>query len=175
MNDLTQKPSANFDLSAIDFLELSDPFYRDDKPSDKNGQKFIVFYLDTDMYAIPAKDVLEIFRPLDITPLPHFPNWLVGISNFRNDVISVIDLQRLWKKDITLFAPKPKLIVLRPTTGQLPVALSVDRLSELVALPDETIEALADHVIPHVYGRVTHKSNNVLLIDTKKLVSALSF
>ncbi|MEZ5429236.1 MAG: chemotaxis protein CheW [Pyrinomonadaceae bacterium] len=175
MSDLNQTKSANFDLSSIDLLDLTEPFFSDDHlVSERDGEKYIVFFLGTEIYAILSKRVAEIFQPLAITPLPNFPDWLIGISNFRNDIISVIDLQKLWGKIGSPVTPKTKLIVLRPEGAESPVALTIDRLSEMVTLPERNIETVKDDGSPHIYGRATHKSNTVKLVDTNKLLSSLN-
>ncbi len=171
MLELNNKISANFDLSAIDLLDLSDPLFLDEKVSEIKGEKYIVFYLDAEMYAVCSKQVAEIFQPLAITPLPNIPGWLLGIANFRNDIISVIDLQKLWQKQDLSVSPRSKLVVLRSENDESKVAFAIDKFSEIVTLPDEKIQPVDDKSFPYICGKTIHKSNTLNLIDAEKLIS----
>ncbi len=174
MTELTNNNSANFDLSSLDLLDLSDPFFPDENAFETKGEKYIVFFLDTETYAVPSRQVAEIFQPLAITPLPNVPKWLLGITNFRNDIISVVDLQRLWQKEDTPLNPKSKLVVLRTDTDDSRVAFSIDKFSEIVSLPGEMIRYVDDDSLPLINGKINHKSSEISLIDTELLIS-LSF
>lgn len=177
MNDLTQKQSANFDLSALDLLDLGDAYFPEDKmlSAVPDGEKYIVFFLGTEIYAVLSKRVAEIFQPLAVTALPNTPLWLVGIANFRNEIISVIDLKKLWGKPGSPVSSKSKLIVLRPEAAGSPIAFAIDKLSEVVTLSEQNIHPISDQNSPCVYGKVLHKSNTLNLLDINNLLSSLSF
>ena len=113
MNKPPQKRSANFDLSSLDLLELEDSLYSDKRPLQPKGDKYLVFFLDGKTYGVLSSRVAEIFQPLSVTTLFNVPEWLLGIASFRNEVISVIDLKKLWKKEKVRSSLKSKLIVLR--------------------------------------------------------------
>lgn len=171
MNDLTNKISANFDLSSLDLLDLGDPNFHDEKTVEIKGEKFIVFFLDTEIYAVSSKQVAEIIQPLAITPLPNIPGWLLGITNFRNEIISVIDLRKLRQHNDLPVSPKSKLVVLRSDSGGSLIAFTIDKISEIVTLPDENIQPVNENAFPYIYGTTTHKSSTLNLIDAEKLLS----
>jgi purine-binding chemotaxis protein CheW len=174
MTDISNTKSANFDLSSLDLLDLSDPLFPEENALETKGEKYIVFFLDTETYAVPSNQVAEIFQPLAITPLPNTPSWLLGIANFRNEIISVVDLQKLWQKDTISLSPKAKLVVLRSEKGDSHIAFAIDKFNEIVSFPDESVQAIDDEGIPYVNGKTTHKSSAVNLIDASKILS-LSF
>ncbi len=66
------------------------------------GEKFIVFVLDDELFAISSKQVAEVTHPLAVTPLPNAPEWLLGIANLRGEIISVADLQKILAKNSIL-------------------------------------------------------------------------
>lgn len=61
----------------------------------EEGQRFLIFTLADRHFAIPAEYVLEVGRLLRITPVPNVPEWLLGITNIRGDMVSVIQLREL--------------------------------------------------------------------------------
>lgn len=174
MIELPNKISANFDLSSLDLLDLGDPYFQDEKAMEIKGEKYIVFFLDAELYAVSSKQVAEVFQPLAITPLPNIPEWMLGIANFRNEIISVINLQKIWKKHNLPVSPKAKLVVLRSEKDEAKLAFTIDRFSEIVTLAEDNIQSVNDQNFPYIYGRTIHKSNSINIIDAEKLLS-LSF
>lgn len=175
MNHQPQKKSAaNFDLSSLDLLELEDPFHPDKHPQQPAGEKYLVFFLNQRMYGIPSGQVAEIFQPLVVTRLFNVPEWLLGIAGFRNEVISVIDLKKLWNKQAPASSLKSKLIVLRADNAASPIAFAVDRLSKIVTLPKKDIRPVRDEKAPHISGSAVYEEKNLYLLDTEKFLSSLA-
>ena len=54
----------------------------------------LAFQLGTHKYIIPIAEVSEVLTVKDITSIPHTPAWLVGISNVRGNLITVLDLYK---------------------------------------------------------------------------------
>ena len=164
-----------FDLDLISISELTDildSFFLDEQDSQISGEKFIVFILDEEFYAIPAKQVAEVVRPLSFTSLPNLPEWFLGIANLRGDIISIVGLKSLWNKE-SVDSPKSKLIVLRSFDNGSPVAFKIDKLREIVTLPKEEIEVARNKRNSHIFGKAEHKSNVLNLLDVEEILSSL--
>jgi len=56
-------------------------------------KQYIRFFLDDILLGIPLSGALEISRRPDITPLPNLPDWVLGVSNIRGEIISITDLK----------------------------------------------------------------------------------
>jgi len=59
-------------------------------PLDK---QFILFAMEDTQFAIPLSNALEVGHLPDITPLPNLPKWVLGISNIRGEIISLINFK----------------------------------------------------------------------------------
>jgi len=64
-----------------------------ERASDRLRHQFILFTLENTLFALPLSSALEIGHRPVITPLPNLPNWLMGISNIRGEVISFVNLK----------------------------------------------------------------------------------
>lgn len=135
------------------------------------GEKFVVFFLDDEFFAVSARQVAEIVRPLDFTPLPNAPAWLHGIANLRGEIISVLNLSKICGKTAA-GSTKTKFIVLKAKQSAPSVAFPVDRLSEIIAFSAKEIQSSEDF---RLCGRAIYKTASVSLLDTEKLFSTLSF
>lgn len=58
----------------------------------EQGNQYLSFYINDEMFAINVFYVKEIIQYTQITRVPMMQSFLVGITNIRGNVISVIDL-----------------------------------------------------------------------------------
>ena len=170
MNDLAPENHFFLDLPALDLTRFPKP---PNPPS--IGEKYLVFFLDDEFYAVPSQKVVEVTPTMPITVLPHAPEWLLGIANLRGEVISVVNLPALLAKKNRKHAPKPKFIILRSSAFESSAAFTADRISEIVSVPDEEVNFKDSADSPPVSGRAVHKSQTLNLIDTEKLFASLKF
>jgi len=168
MNDLIQENLPAFDLPALDLTRFSEP-----QASPAVGEKYLVFLLGEELYAVASKTVAEATASLVVTKLPNAPEWLLGVTNLRNEIISVINLPAILQKDDSAAVLKPKFIVLHSRVFESGVAFTANRISEIVTLPDEVIQNDDNQESPHVFGTAVHKSQTLNLIDTEKLLATL--
>jgi purine-binding chemotaxis protein CheW len=114
------------------------------KESEKEGEKggetiqLVVFELDTEEYAVEIKDLQEIIKIPDITPIPNTAEFIRGIFNLRGKIIVVIDLE----KRFNLVREKD------PTEGNIIVAevnensfgIVVDKVSEIINVDKSSVQ-----------------------------------
>jgi len=170
MNDAISNAEPLFDLSSLNLLDLTESFSSNKQTANSDDEKFVVFFLDDEIFAIPARAVAEVVRPLPFTPLPNSPAWLSGIANLRGTIISVFNLSKIFQKNSAPASLKNKLIVLKPTTFATSLAFPVDRLSEMITVAKKDIQPIED---ARFFGKTTRETGSVKLLDTDKLFSSL--
>jgi purine-binding chemotaxis protein CheW len=64
---------------------------------DEDGQlvEIVEFTLGQEHYAFPSSEIQEVFHLTEITPLPSVPPFVLGVTNVRGRILSVIDIRRL--------------------------------------------------------------------------------
>lgn len=175
MNDLNTPLPPEIDFSSFDFTNLANSFLPDEIKSKSIGEKYLVFFLGEELYAVATSQISEVAPPLPITPLPNAPDWLMGIANLRNEIISVVFLPKLLNNSkVANAAPKSKLVVLRSPDSASYVAFTADRLSEIISLQTREIKFESDENSPFTIGKAVHLSNSLTLIDTEKVLSSLT-
>jgi purine-binding chemotaxis protein CheW len=75
------------------------------------GEKYVRFIVNGTTFAIPLKNTLEIDYVPDITPLPNLPEWVLGICNLRGDIVSVVDLQKIFNVTSSNAAAKKVMLI----------------------------------------------------------------
>lgn len=168
MNDISQNNLAAFDLPALDLTRFSDSL-----TTSVVGEKYLVFFLGEKFYGVQSKMVAEAAAALPITKLPNSPAWLHGLANLRGEIISVLNLRVLLRKEVVTRPPKPKFIVLRSRVFESGVAFTANRISEIVFLPETEIKRQNDVNSPYVFGHAIYKSQPLELLNVESLLAAL--
>lgn len=176
MNHPEQENPVNTDIAFIGDIPAIDNSFSSDKPAAApKGERFVAFFLNEKLYAIPSSRIAEVIHPLSITPLPGSHEWLIGVANLRGEIIAVLNLKRLWDAGSSALSEKAKLIVLRSESSETPFAFKVDRLSEIVAILDSEIQRVNEKGSSQIYGKVVRGSSTFHLVDTGDLLASLAF
>ena len=95
------------------------------------------FYVGDLLLGLEIDQVQEINRCLDVTTVPHAPDWVRGVINLRGDVVTVIDLRSvLGLERGTVTKDSRNLIV--NVSGEL-VGLCVDRISDIITVSRDDV------------------------------------
>lgn len=172
MNGVSEKKLPNFDLSAFNLPQIGDTFPSNSELTPKSGDKFIVFFVEDDFFAVPAANVAEVVQPLPLTTLQNIPDWILGLANLRGNIISVVNLRKLLNKTTSQNPAKPKFVILRSTKDDSLIAITADKLSEIVTLSGEEIQDKKNDKL--FSGTALHKENTLHLLDTEKLYAMLT-
>jgi purine-binding chemotaxis protein CheW len=107
-------------------------------PRSGEMQQLLTFRLDEQEYALNIANVVQVVRMVAITRAPKASNALEGVINLRGKIVPVVDLRKrcgLPPKDHDLNTQ----LLIAQAHGQM-VALAVDGVSEVLALPAANIE-----------------------------------
>jgi chemotaxis signal transduction protein/chemotaxis regulatin CheY-phosphate phosphatase CheZ len=100
----------------------------------------VSFKLGEEEFALDIHHVQEINRPTQVTRIPNTDSWLCGVINLRGKVIPVVDLGEkfgLPRREAT----KDSRIMVVGLKDSGRVGLMVDSVSEVLHLPEETLES----------------------------------
>lgn len=145
-------------------------------------EKHVVFALAGAKFAVPMEQVVEVRELEHYTPVINVPSWVLGITNLRGDIVSVVDLARLLDssrsaggKNTSL--PFRNLIVAQTRQGDLTTCLVVDTVHGLAhAQPTEIqkVERLVgDGLTPHTRGILAQGEELLSILDLESLLRSL--
>lgn len=105
-----------------------------------SGQlEVIEFVLAYERYALEVAHVREVHSLKEITPLPDTPAFVAGIVNVRGQIVSVIDLKRLFQLPDKGLTDLNKAIILK--SGHMEFGLLVDAVVGVHRVPSSDIQA----------------------------------
>jgi purine-binding chemotaxis protein CheW len=98
------------------------------------SKNFVGFVVGDVEYAVAIASVKEISNPLPLVALPHAPRSVVGVADYRGDVVAVVDLRTRFGLAAAEVTRKTKWIVVDVSAGPLPGAEGPGPGARLVAL-----------------------------------------
>lgn len=97
----------------------------------------VQFHIGKEEYAIPISRVQEILRVPQTTNMPRSPQHVLGITNIRGTVISVLDLKQFLMGQDAELTENSRIVVVE-SEGQK-TALVVDEVTEVLTLPGDSL------------------------------------
>lgn len=145
---------------------------RTDYSAMQQGERFVLFRISGEQYALPISQVQEIaLLPQRLTPLPKAPDFVQGVMTVRGEVIPVIDQARRFN-GVPVSEGKPRVVVVR--IGELTAGFVVDAVSEVVQIPADRIGPAPDLGAgeTRVFDRVASLDDEiVLIVDPQELLN----
>ncbi len=142
-----------------------------------NTSQYLTFILDAEEYGIDILKVQGIQGFGKVTPLPHTPEFVLGVVNLRGAIVPVIDLRRRFgMKDIDV-TPTTVVIVVKVQSGakERTVGLVVDAVSEVHDVQQEERRPPPDFGSnvsgDFIEGLATIDQRMLILLNIDKLIN----
>ncbi len=161
-------PSALQDAAA-----LSDPLGLVPIPEDTR-QRFLRFQLSSENETLlPLEVIAEVLQlePVEILPVPEVSNCLLGVYNWRGEILWLVDLNvlvgspPLWHQAPGLETP----MVIVVESGDRKVGLVVERVDDVERVAPETLHMPTEFdstaIAPFVMGYLPNHKGTVLDVD----------
>ena len=125
-------------------------------------------------YAVPLAAVVEVVRPVWVTPVPEAPEHMLGMIRFRHAVVPVFDLRARFGPATPGFLYMNRFLIVR--IGDRSIALVVDEVIDLVEFGEADVhgrDAFTETTLPPMVSAVlTLESRLVALLDLSSVVTA---
>lgn len=133
---------------------------------------FIIFRLAHEWYGVEISKVKEVLRAGKITYLPSSPDHIVGIMNFRGNILSITNLKTIF--NIPHEEPTEKTRIIAIESRNLATGLLVDEVVDSIEVPLSKLEP-ALLTIPaegakFINGQCRVENKLVTLINVEKVL-----
>ncbi len=145
--------------------------------SEAKIEKFLTFTLGDEEYGVEILKVREIIGLMDITPVPHTPEFIKGVINLRGKVIPVVDLRLKFGLAPKEYDEKTCIIVVEINTSSGPMLMGivVDSVSEVLNIPTSDIESTPQFGTQvdtrFILGMAKAKDRVKILLDIDKVLT----
>ena len=136
-------------------------------------ERYVLLSIASTCYAVPEACVTEIDRVPRITPVPHVPVWVRGVTSVRGDILSVVDLRSFLGLDAGI-ARSTRMIVVRLLTEEFATGLLVDGVERIVEIGGGAMGApeapLEGALAPFLNAICTIGDRPVAVLDLDRLL-----
>lgn len=154
-------------------------FARVPKPAAREDEtvEVLVFFLASERYAIETRHVREVCPLRGLTPLPGLPPFVLGLTNHRGQILSVMDLKRFFDLPSTGLTDLNRLLILR--SGPMEFGVLADAIlevrtlgrSEIQPVPSGLGELRGDYLVGMTADRTIVLDGAKLIEDERVVVS----
>lgn len=156
-------------------VDVSDETPSSSKTGEYGKDQFITFALQNTLLALPLSSALEIgHRPM-ITPLFNLPDWILGVSNIRGEVVSIVDLKAFFELPPT--GPKDGGRLIIAHNRDMKVGMVVDRIMGIISLDqiDTDVQETPHRegeIASFISGVIVSGENLLNILDVDKFLSS---
>lgn len=134
--------------------------------------KYLTFWTDQQLFAVPIADVVQIIGVQKITEIPEFPHYAKGIIHMRGSVTPVIDVRLRFGKEEIPYNDHTCIIV--TSIQDKPIGFIVDSVDEVTSIDDAAISpppsVSGEYTNAYLTGVALHNKKVILVLDTKKII-----
>ncbi len=133
-------------------------------------QELLTFEVGETAYAVPVERVREILRIRPITPVPRVPDVMLGVISIRGEVVEVVDRRRRLGLEPLAADRRTRIIVIHGFDGRV-TGMMVDRVQEVLRVPEESIQAAAEADTENVAALCKRGDDFVSMLDLDKVLT----
>lgn len=144
---------------------------RETRERDARTQLHVVeFVLAMETYGIASGFIRDVFPLKTLTPIPSTPPFVVGVTNLRGEILSVVNLKKFFDLPDNGMTDLTKVIVLQSDTTEF--GILVDSLVGARSIPEDEIQ-LALPTLTDVRGKYLKgvTKERVAILDAGKILS----
>ena len=153
------------------FEEVENSFIEEDENREP-VVRWITFQLSDETYGIEVQQVREILRINNILPVPGSPDYVLGITNIRGNVVTVIDARHRMNLPIVENTELSRMIVLE--SNDEVVAVVVDNVSNIIDLPESSIDSNpklnTSNDARFIDGVVSHGDDLIIILNVERFI-----
>lgn len=105
--------------------------------TDENAVELLVFEVNKSLFSIETKYVSEILELQEITTIPLTKNYLLGLINIRNEIVSVVDLNKLMMNQYTPPDKNNRMVILHDKSIQ--TGIIVNKIQSISIISENSI------------------------------------
>ena len=136
--------------------------------------QYVLFKLGKEYYGIDIHNVQTIEKVIDITRVPHSPNYVEGVINLRGEIIPVINLRTRLNLENVQVTSDSRIIITK--CDEIIVGLLVDSSSEVIKLDEIQLEdapKVSENISEkNIKGIGKDKDRIIILLDIEGILQS---
>lgn len=140
-------------------------------------ETYLTFTLDKEVFAVNVVNVLEVLEQQLITTVPKAPEFILGIINFRGQILPVINTRKKFNLLVDDESLKTFVIVFESTVDEEKqlVAATADAVNDVIEISPDEIKSLPELGLNYdarfINGVIRLDNKFILLLNSEKVFS----
>jgi purine-binding chemotaxis protein CheW len=139
------------------------------------GTSYVGFLHGAGRYAFPIEGITEITRSVRTTPVPFTPEWVVGVTNLRGDILAVADFGLMLGNGAVASRDTAYMIVLQGKRTPFSLGLLVDAVTGMRMLGEGDVltptAPLGDRVTHFAQGVTGAGAELTVVLDVEAFLA----
>jgi len=142
-------------------------------------ETYLTFLLGQEYFAVPVTHVLEVLLKQQITPVPKAPRHILGIINFRGDILPVIDTRQKFNLSMNDRNEKEVVIVFEINNKddiKIMISATADKVKDVIEIKEQEIKPVPELGLSFdsrfICGAIYRNDHFILLLDIEKVFSS---
>lgn len=139
-----------------------------------NNEKVVVFQCGNEDYAVSIEHVVSIEKLEHVNPIPHLPNYLIGLMKIRGELVPIIDFEQILYNRSGVDQELARVVTMH--TKEMTVGLLVKEAKEILDIEKENLKkiGLVNYTKTRYFTAVANLENRMItIVDASILVSSL--
>lgn len=138
---------------------------------------FLTFVLGQELFAVNVLNVLEVLEQQQITPVPQTPSHILGIINFRGEILPVVDTRYKFNLPAKTDSLRNFVIVYVLGDGEqnVSIAATADAVKDVIEISPEEVKPVPEMGITYdsqyISGVIKRNEAFIMLLNTEKVFS----
>lgn len=145
------------------------------KINDMEKLTLLTFLLGNEYFAVNVSHVLEVLEKQHITRVPKTPDYILGITNFRGEILPVVNTRHKFNLPSLNAEDKNYIIIydICNKDSKFTIAATADSVKDVIEITEEEIKAVPELGIGYnskfISGAIRKTDHFIMLLDVNKL------
>jgi len=137
----------------------------------------LLFYVGQDRYACVCEHILEIIPPIELKPIPHTPDYVIGSLIYGGKPLPVIDWCQLVEGTSCHSSFHTRIIIFRFSQEErvFEFGLMAERVTKTMSVSEEAFMESGVRIgdSPFLGGVLTDERGSIQFVNVERLVDSL--
>lgn len=140
-----------------------------------SNMKAVIIQCGQEEYALPVETVVSIEKLERVNPIPHLPEYMLGLMKIRGELVPILDFQQILYGNTAKDDPNARIVVVQ--TENLFIGLLVLDAKEILDIPESKLTSsglMAYSRTPYFKTVANLEDRMITVVDAEILSRTLS-
>lgn len=140
-----------------------------------SDMKAVIIQCGQEEYALPVDTVVSIEKLERVNPIPHLPEFMLGLMKIRGELVPILDFQQILYGDSAKDDPNARVVVVQ--TENLSIGLLVLDAKEILDIPEGKLTSsglMAYSRTPYFKSVANLEDRMITVVDAEVLSRTLT-